>query len=144
MSAVEPEAITSFMPLRDAGFAIPGPGRSAAHAGGRLLWSGRGQAMLAGPAPDSIPGVAMTDQTGAWAILRLEGAGAEAVLSRLTPLDLRGFADQGTARSLVGHMNALIHRDGAAWEVWVFRSMTGSAVQEVVHAMRSVDARSGA
>ena len=145
LSEVVPEAITTLMPLAGASFAIPEPNRSAPHGGGLLLWSGMGQAMLLGPAPDPVAGVAMTDQSDAWAVLRLAGPGARDVLARLTPLDLRdgAMAVGHTARSLLGHVNALFHREADdAWRILVFRSMTGSAVHDLTRAMRGVAARS--
>jgi sarcosine oxidase subunit gamma len=110
-----------------------------------LLWSGIGQAMLLGPVADPIDGVAMTEQSNSWAMLRLEGEGARDVLARLTPLDLRpsAMAVGHTARSLLGHMNALFHRSGEdAYDILVFRSMTASAVHDLTRAMRGVAARS--
>jgi sarcosine oxidase subunit gamma len=145
LSEDAPAAITSLMPTRGAAFELPGPNRARDHAGGRLLWSGRGQALLVGPAPDPIPGVAMTDQSDAWAVLRLEGSGASDVLARLTPLDLRPavFEVGHVARSLLGHMHALFEREAPEdWRLFVFRSMAGSAVHDLTEAMRSVAARS--
>ncbi|TFL17330.1 sarcosine oxidase subunit gamma [Jannaschia formosa] len=144
LSEVVPEAITSLMALDGATFPLPGPGRSTQRGGGLLLWSGRNQALLVGPRPDPIPQIAMTDQSDAWAVLRLEGPAARAVLARLTPLDLRdaGLGEGRVARSLLGHMPALFHRAGPdRYELFVFRSMTGTAVHEVERAMRGVAAR---
>ena len=144
LSEIVPEAITSLAPLEGADLALPAPNRALARDGGLLLWSGQGQALLVGPAPDPIPAVAMTDQSDAWAVLRLEGPGARDVLSRLTPLDLRdrGLAEGQVARSLLGHMAALFHRSAAArYDLFVFRSMVGTAVHELEPAMRGVAAR---
>ena len=77
-------------------------------------------------------------------MLRLEGAGVEEVLARLTPLDLNpGMFKRGhAARSLLGHMNMVIARVGAeAFEIMVFRSMTKTAVHELEEAMKSIAAR---
>jgi sarcosine oxidase subunit gamma len=145
LSEETPEAITSLTPLRGAEFALPAPNRARDHAGGRLLWSGRGQALLVGPAPEPIAQVAMTDQSDAWAVLRLEGRDSAAVLARLTPLDLRpsAFEVGHVARSLLGHMHALFEREAPeGWRLFVSRSMTGSAVHDLTEAMRSVAARS--
>ncbi|GIT89968.1 hypothetical protein JANAI62_05480 [Jannaschia pagri] len=144
LSTYRPEAITSLMPLRGAAIAIPDPGRAEAMLGGLLLWSGRNQGMLLGPPPANLDKVAMTDQSDAWTILRLEGPGVDQVLSRLTPLDLNPaiFKPGRTARSLLGHMNALFHRrDAEIFDIWVFRSMAGSAIHDIERAMRGLAAR---
>ncbi|MGB3554238.1 MAG: sarcosine oxidase subunit gamma [Jannaschia sp.] len=148
LSEEMPDAITSLVPLGGASDILPPPGRSITHAdGGTLLWSGLGQAMLLGPVPEPVTDVATTDQTGAWAVLLLEGADVRDALARLTPLDLDPaiFAEGYTARSLLGHMNALFHRAGPdAFLILVFRSMAGSAVHEIEVAMRGVAARARA
>ncbi|PWJ10335.1 sarcosine oxidase subunit gamma [Jannaschia seohaensis] len=144
LSEVVPEAITSLMALRDATFPLPAPGKAVQRGGGLLMWSGRNQALLIGPRPDQIPDIAMTDQSDAWAVLRLSGQGAADVLARLTPLDLRdaAFPEGAVARSLLGHMNAHFHRvDTETWDMMVFRSMTASAVHEILRGMRGVAAR---
>ncbi|MGB3408403.1 MAG: sarcosine oxidase subunit gamma family protein [Jannaschia sp.] len=144
LSSVVPDAITSLAPLSGSGLVLPQPNRSLPHDSGVLLWSAAGQALLVGPAPTPVAAVAMTDQTDAWVILRLEGAGAEEVLARLTPIDLNPamFKVGHVARSLLGHMNVLFHRTGpAAFEIFVFRSMTASAVHEILVAMKGVTAR---
>ena len=63
-------------------------------------------------------------------------------LARLVPVDLAGLARGQVARSLLGHMMALLRRTGAQeLEVWVFRSMAATAVHEIGTAMRSLAAR---
>jgi sarcosine oxidase subunit gamma len=146
LSEEVPQAITGIAPLAGCAFAIPAPnGVVALEGGGRMLWSGLGQALILGPAPTAVPHAAVTDQSDAWAVLRLEGMGAGAVLVRLTPLDLRASAfPPGTcARSLLGHVHALFEREGTdAWRILVPRSMTGSVVHDLTEAMRGVAARS--
>jgi heterotetrameric sarcosine oxidase gamma subunit len=126
------------------GLAFPDPNRTA-HAGDRrIVWSGHDQALVLGPPPGPIAGAAVTDQSDGWALLVLEGAGAEAVLARLVPLDLRPAAfPQGTAaRSLLNHMPLVVWRDGAdAFALMTFRSMAATAVHELAEAMRHVHAR---
>lgn len=144
LSEVTPESITSLAALSAASVPLPEPGQTAQAMGGEVIWSGRGQAFHVGPRPDPVPGLAMTDQSDAWCILRLEGDGAADVLARLTPLDLNPaiLRPGSCARSLLGHMNALFVRRGAdAFEMWVFRSMAGTAVHELTAAMRGVVAR---
>lgn len=156
LSEVSPEAITSIMPAsgqeksvsealkRAHGLAFPAPNRATGKEGGRLVWTGLGQAFLVGPVPKPVSGAAMTDQSDAWAVMRLEGASAEAVLARLVPVDLRvvGFKRGHTARTMLFHMSCSITRVGAnSFDIMVFRSMAKSAVHELSTAMRSVAAQ---
>ena len=155
LSEALPGRITSLSPLQGAapealkqahGMGFPASNRTTGKAGARAVWSGRGQAMLIGPAPapELAGSFAMTDQTDAWAVLRMEGAGWRDVLARLTPLDLREgqFKRGHTARSQLGHMNMSLTRVGAqAVEIMVFRSMAQTAVHELRDAMTSVAAR---
>jgi heterotetrameric sarcosine oxidase gamma subunit len=153
LSEVRVEAITSVAPLagreatvsavleRAAGAAFPAPGRWT---GGdiRIVWTGPGQAMVLGArvAPE---GAAVTDQSDAWAVMRLEGAGAEAVLARLVPVDLRRaqFPPGHAARTMLHHMTCtLIRAEDAAFEIMVFRSMAATAVHHLGEAMQSVAA----
>ena len=155
LSEVLPGRITSLSPLKGAsrdmmkqrhGMAFPAPNRATGRAGARAIWSGRDQAMLVGPtpAPELAEAFAMTDQSDAWAILRLEGAGWRDVLARLTPLDLReGVFKRGhTARSQLGHMNMSLTRTGRdVVEIMVFRSMAETALHELTGAMTGLAAR---
>ncbi len=129
-----------------AGMEVPKPNRSSGRDGARAVWSGAGQAMVMGVAVDPALGqhAALTDQSDAWAVFRLEGQGVEDVLARLTPLDLNpGMFKRGhVARSLLGHMSALFLRvSGEAFEIMVFRSMARTAVHEIETAMKAVAAR---
>lgn len=156
LSEVMPEAITSIAfakgqkkQVSDAlktalGLAYPAPNRALGKDGGRLVWSGAQQAFLLGPVPRPLKGAAMTDQSDAWAVMRLEGAAAEDVLARLVPVDLRAatFKRGHTARTMLFHMSCSITRVGAnAFDIMVFRSMAKTAVQELSTAMRSVAAQ---
>lgn len=158
LSEVDPGTMTSLMPFKGQekaasealkaahGMAFPAPGRSTGKAGARAVWTGQGQCFLVGPAPDPKLGksCAMTEQSDGWAVMRLEGIGAEDVLARLCPLDLRPaiFKRGHTARSLLGHMSASVTRVGAnAFEIMVFRSMGRTAVHELGEAMKSVMAQ---
>ncbi len=132
--------------LRSAlGLAMPGPGRSNAKGGVALIWFAYGKVILVGAdVPDLGDLAAVTDQADGWAALRLEGAGAEAVLARLVPVDLRSatFKKGHVARTLLGHMTCHIMRSGAqAFDIMVMRSMAGTAVHEIAVAMRGVAAR---
>lgn len=154
LSEVCPEAITAVAPfdgqdaavsraLQEAvGAAFPAPGRWTG-GDGRIVWTGPDQAMVLGPrvAPE---GAAVTDQSDAWAVMRLEGAGCEDVLARLVPIDVRlaRFPPGHAARTLLHHMTCTLLRVGEdAFEIMVFRSMAATAVHDLVTAMRSVAAQ---
>ena len=128
------------------GMAFPAPNRATGRAGGRAVWFGSGQAMLIGPAPDATLGehAALSDQSDAWAVVRLDGAGAADVLARLVPVDLRGgsFKRGHTARTQCAHMNASLTRVGeGVFQIMVFRSMAVTLVHEMKTAMEAVAAR---
>jgi sarcosine oxidase gamma subunit len=137
-------AVTAALAVEDLRFPAPGETISAGPA--RIIWAGQGRAFLCGVTPPmALAGVAaLTDQTDAAAVVRLDGAGAEAVLARLVPVDLRAraFPEGGTARTMVGHMTASITRVGAqSFEVMVMRSMAQTLVHELSEAAIGVAAR---
>ena len=66
------------------------------------------------------------------------------ILARLVPIDLRdqAFPDGAAARTLFGHMTAVLMRLGPEhYEVMVFRSMAGTLAHDLKDAMESVAAR---
>ena len=128
------------------GMGAPGPNRSTGKIGARAIWFGQRMVMLMGPAPDAALAetAALTDQSDAWAVVRLEGDGAADVLARLTPLDLRpGMFKRGhTARSEIRHMMASITRLGDnAFQIMVFRAFAETLTHDLKTAMASVAAR---
>lgn len=128
------------------GMAWPAANRATGREGARCLFFGMGQALLAGPSPDPDLSklAALTDQSDAWATVRIEGAAAEDVLARLIPLDLRGpsFKRGHTARTQIGHMAGSVTRIGdQAFLLMVFRSMAKTLVHDLETAMRSVASR---
>jgi sarcosine oxidase subunit gamma len=154
LSELTPEAITSIAPFGGAepavsaalkaatGGAFPAPNRWTGTTT-RIVWTGPGQAMALGPrvAP---PDAALTDQSDAWAVMRLEGQGAEAVLARLIPIDTRRahFPPGHAARTMLHHMTCTLLRAGEdAFDILVFRSMATTAVHDIETAMRSVAAQ---
>lgn len=128
------------------GMAFPAANRATGKEGARAVWFARGQAVLMGPQVDAGLGkhAALTDQSDAWAVVRLEGDGAEDVLARLVPLDLRAqhFKRGHTARSYLMHMTCSVTRIAdKAFQIMVFRSMAGTLVHDLERAMEAVAAR---
>jgi sarcosine oxidase subunit gamma len=110
---------------------------------GPVMWFGHGTWIVAGPV--SLDGLAaVTDQSDAWAVVALSGAGAEDVLARLVPVDLRApvFKTDHVAKTMLGHMSMTISRTGSArFEIMVMRSMAATLVHDLDIAMRGVAAR---
>lgn len=154
---VAPERMTSLSAYGDTaalsaaleqahGVKLPAAGRSTGKGGLRCLWFGRGEVMLIGAEPDAALAehAALVDQSDAWAVVSISGAGVEDVLARLVPLDLRAgsFKRGHTARSQLGHMNASITRTGPdGFQVMVFRSMAGTLLHDLKQAMAAVASR---
>ncbi len=124
------------------GVGFPKPNRTLG-TNPRAVWCGKGQALVMGadcPALDA----ACVDHSDAWAMVRIDGADAAAVLARLTPIDLRdGVFKRGhTARTLIGHMTGGITRLGAqSFEVMVMRSMAATLVHDLSQAAENMAAR---
>ncbi|NNK17291.1 MAG: sarcosine oxidase subunit gamma [Sulfitobacter sp.] len=128
------------------GCAWPKPNRSTGKDGSRCIWFGRGEALLVGPDADATLAKhgAVVDQSDAWAVVSLQGAGAVDVLARLVPVDLRDavFKRGHTARSQLMHMNASITKLGSdQFMLMVFRSMAGTLVHDLKGAMAAVASR---
>ncbi|WP_299782572.1 sarcosine oxidase subunit gamma [uncultured Roseobacter sp.] len=124
----------------------PAANRATGKEGARALWFGRDMVLLAGPPPDpTLAGTAaLTDQSDAWASVTVTGEGAEEVLARLVPIDLRAahFKRGHTARTLIMHMNGSVTRTGAdSFLILVFRAMAGTLVHDLKQAMEAVAAR---
>ena len=133
------DAVASALPT---GF--PAPNRMLSKDGARAIWTGPGQALVTGDLPDLAGIAAVTDQSDAWAVARIEGPGVEEVLARLVPVDLSpGVFKRGhTARTLVGHMTASVTRLGPkAIEIMVMRSMAATLHHELERATTGVAAR---
>ena len=125
------------------GVGFPAPNRTLG-TGPRMVWCGMGQALLMGVDCPDLPTAATVDHSDAWAIVRIDGADAAAVLARLTPIDLRDgqFKRGHTARTLLAHMTVSITRVGAsAYEVMAMRSMAGTLVHDLEQAAKNMAAR---
>lgn len=128
------------------GMALPAVNRATGKEGARALWFGQGQVMLIGPEPASslADHAAMTDQSDAWAMVRLQGDGAEDVLARLVPVDLRPavFKRGHSLRTELQHMMVSITKTGdSTFLILAFRSMAHTLVHDLETAMRGVAAR---
>ena len=132
--------------LKARGLGFPAPGHSLEVAGTRIVWAGRDAAFVIGDAPGTLDDAAVVDLTDGWAGLSLAGTGAEDALARLVPLDLRpaAFAEGAAARTLLGHVPALIHRRAGGFEILVMRSYLATARHEVETALRALAARARA
>ncbi|MDA9865100.1 sarcosine oxidase subunit gamma [bacterium] len=147
----QPEAITWVAPfdghqteLEQTLGAFPKPNETHEIAAGRILWSGPDQALILGT-PVTPENAAFSDQSDGWTVVTLTGETAKDILARLTPLDLRdsAFAQDATARTLLGHMTISLTRRGAyAYEIMAFRSMTRTLIHDLERAMTQVAARS--
>lgn len=132
--------------LKELGLKFPGPNKVAVKGKTRLVWWGRGQAMLMGvEVPKALAGIAaLSNQSDGWAVMELSGAQSEAVLARLAPIDLREavFPKNTVARTMLGHMTATIVRvSDESFEIAIMRSFARTAVHEISVAMKSVAAQ---
>jgi len=127
------------------GVGFPAANRMLAKAGARAQWVGASRALVSGAALPDLSGLAaVTAQADGLAVVSIEGDGAEAVLARLVPVDLRAavFKRGHTARTLINHMSGSVTRTGAAtFEVAVMRSMARTLVHELTEAAEGVAAR---
>ncbi|MEL6959066.1 MAG: sarcosine oxidase subunit gamma [Pseudomonadota bacterium] len=154
ITEVETEQMTLIAPFHDQtkatsvalkaafGFGFPSPNRTFG-AGPRIIWCGRNQALLLGAEPPDLPAQCV-DQSDAFAVVRIDGEDAEAVLARLVPIDLRrgAFKRGHTARTMLAHMQVGLTRIGAsAFEIMAFRSMAGTLVHDLNEAATSVAGR---
>jgi len=141
LSEVAPHTIHSIAPLKGAKLAgFPEVGKSASYKGGTLMWSAREQYFLLGGTPPKMK-AAITDQSDAWCSLALMGHLAGDVMARLCPLNTNAMAQGDVARSLIGHMTALILRVDDGFQIMVFRAFAKTLVHELTEAMTATYAR---
>ena len=128
--------------------ALHWPAANARHVPGaaEIAFFDRQHCILIGAEPSAAlqKALRVTDQSDAWAVVLLSGAGATEALTRLSTLDLHAMPDGACARSPLGHMACHYTRLGADhWRLMVFRSMAATMVREVKEAMHHIDARHG-
>ena len=127
------------------GMALPHYGRATGSEGSRALWFGR-HSLLVGPKCDEkLAKFAMlTDQSDAWVVLRMSGDSMEAMLMRLSPVDIRlkTFKTGSVVRTDLLHVNVTLHRIGAnTIDVYGFRSMAKTVCHELTQALTTIAAR---
>jgi heterotetrameric sarcosine oxidase gamma subunit len=128
------------------GMALPGPNRATGKDGARAIWFGAYHVLLVGPEPKPAlrKVTTLTDQSDAWSVVQLSGAGAVDVLARLVPVDLRPlhFKRGHTVRTDLMHMAASITCTGdGTYLIMVFRSMAKTLIHDLKTAMEGVAAR---
>ena len=110
---------------------FPAPGEVLKVQGIDLVWAGGDLAFAFGDdLPDGLGAFcALSDQSDGWCGFALQGAGAEALLARRLPFDLRKMPSPGSARSVLDHLPVLVMRRASdRFEIWVWRSMVQSAL----------------
>jgi methylglutamate dehydrogenase subunit D len=82
----------------------------------------------------------VSDQSDAYAILRLTGPRVRAALAKLTPIDIhpRSFHVNSVAQTLCGYVNVTLWRledsqGDPVFEIWVGRSLAVSLYQAISH-----------
>lgn len=83
-------------------------------------------------------GVELTDM---WPALLLTGEDADAVMARLCGLDLVGLKSGKVARVELAHAPAIILPVLDGYHIKLMRSFSGSAVQHIIAAMKSIAAQ---
>jgi len=128
------------------GMDMPGPNRVSEAGGARAIWFGPRMALVMGVVVDDslVAQAALTDQSDAWAVVRLAGSQAADVLARVTPIDLRAraFGPGATARTQVQHMQASVTCLGeGVYQIMVFRAFGETLVHDLKAAMQAVAGR---
>jgi sarcosine oxidase subunit gamma len=127
------------------GTGLPKPGRAASADDCTALWIAPMTALVGGPPQrltvlNAIPRdlAAVIDQSGGFAILRISGPKAPAVLAKGCRLDLHpsAFAPGACARTLIGQTPAILHQidDVPTYDLIVQRTLARSFAQFVIGA----------
>ena len=127
------------------GMALPKTGQATGRAGARAIWAGP-SVFLVGPEPDADLSnhAAIVDQSDSWCVLNLKGADVEAVLARLSSVDMRlkSMEKGQVVRSQLQHMNAIYHRiSDDSFDIYAFRSMAKTMVHDIDRAIRYIASR---
>ena len=131
--------------LKPLGLGFPAVNSFAEAGDALIVWSGREQAFLIGAdCPDLGDLAAVTDQSGGWVSLSLQGPLAVQALARYVPMDLRlsAFPVGAAARTPLYHMSMVLLRTaGDGFRLMLFRSMARTAWHEIEVALKTLAAR---
>lgn len=131
--------------LKALGFGFPAVNSFTMQGQAMIAWAGREQAFLIGvDCPDLSGLAAVTDQSGGWVSLSLQGPLAVQALARYVPMDLRlsAFPVGAAARTPLYHMSMVLLRvaeDG--FRLMLFRSMARTAWHDIEVALKTLAAR---
>lgn len=131
--------------LEPLGFGFPAVNCFTLNGEAMIAWAGREQAFLIGAKCPDVSGLAaVTDQSGGWVSLSLQGPLAVDALARYVPMDLRlsAFPVGMAARTPLYHMSMVLLRvaeDG--FRLMLFRSMARTAWHEIEVALKTLAAR---
>jgi len=156
LAEVDPGSIASLQPfpgqgkavdkaLKPLGFSFPAVNSFTEKDGAMIVWAGRETAFLIGAdCPDMAGIAAVTDQSGGWVTLDLEGPAAAEALMRYVPMDLRlaAFPVGMAARTPLYHMSMVLMRvSDQGFRLMLFRSMARTAWHEISLALKTLAAR---
>ncbi|MGB5559853.1 MAG: sarcosine oxidase subunit gamma [Paracoccaceae bacterium] len=121
------------------GFALPGPGQTAAKGDYTAFWTGPEQWMLGAPfaSHEDIAAIlkrvfkataSVTEQTDGWARFDLNGSAAPVVFERLCNLNTRAMASGSATRTVIDHLGCFVicRAAGTDFSVLGPRSSAGS------------------
>lgn len=132
------------------GIPLPGPGQAAAGAACSAFWMGPGLWMIEAPftshenivarlKPLFDDAASLTEQTDAWARLRIAGPDLPRLFERLCNADLARAQPSVALRTTIEHLGAfLLIRDNRTIDVLTARSSAGSMHHALVAAAGSV------
>lgn len=129
----------------------PGPGRSQQHDPEAGFWMGPDQWMIGAPMAthemlaDQLKDLlgdaaSVTEQTGAWVVFDVIGAGMPDVIERLCAVPIRTLTAGDTQRTVIHHMGCFVIRRNADDHVRILgpRASAGSLHHALVAAAQSI------
>ncbi len=134
------EKVVSSALEKAVGAGLPDIGRLVTGREGQICWTQQEQYFVFDAELPRL-NAAVTDQSDAWACVALEGDGTRDVLARLCPLNFCAMTEGDVARSLIGHMSAIIIWRSDGYDLMVFRAFAPTLVHELETIMRSIAAQ---
>lgn len=127
------------------GLTLPSANEATENGAMRAVWGGT-HVYLVGGAPDAALAThaALTDQTDAWSMVKLQGQMVQSVLARLVPVDVRltHFPVGRAVRTKLAHLSvSLVRVSDDAFVIMAFRSMAKTLVHDLKEAMTSLQGR---